>query len=257
MNMLPMIIKTWGGQLYGVTVIKPPAVMGFDDAFSVCAITWATIFFLFLLHLARTKWMIVTVSLIYVAIQIMAMINVVYGGLDQVFIRPNFQTGIRIFWLAFGVLLMLLGGVYLRDWAVLRKGSGAGLWIGFPGGERPSGGMADLFIVKLFVGIFYMLLAALLGAGAVLSSAFTLQDYDVFIMALGRTQANDAQGGLQESMKYISAYLSPGILAALVALIFSLAPKLREIVRDRLVLVKLTFALIFLALGAGAIITVL
>ena len=240
-----------------VRVSATPLQTGFDDAFGVLPVIWATVFFLFLVHMVRTKWMAAFIAIIYVAIQVMLLISLVYGGLDRVLIEPTVSSGIRIFWFVAGALLVGVGSVYARDWQVLRKDPQAKLWIGFPDSPDGKAKSSDMFIVKLFAQFFFMLIAVILGVASTVTCSVVLQDYDIFIKVLGTSQMQGDKEALNHVLTYIGAYLTPSYVAALLAVVFLLWGGLRTIIRDRLVVITMTLAIVFTALGAGAIITVM
>lgn len=257
MSMTPLLANSLGQSPLASWLVSTPGATGLDDAFAVGPVAWAAIFFLFLVHIVRSKWMTVLVSVLYVAIQVMMMLNLVYGALDPILVRPPVETGLHVFWLVFGVLLIGVGSVYARDWQALRKNPQAKLWIGFPGGDEREDKSSDLFIVRLFVRLFFMLFAVLLGVLSVVSCSVVLADYDVFIMMLRATQEETAQVALRKVLAYVGAFLTPSYAAAVLAVLFCLWDGFRRSVRDRMVIIKLTLAIVFTVLGAGAIITVM
>ncbi|MBZ0165321.1 MAG: hypothetical protein K8I00_00840 [Candidatus Omnitrophica bacterium] len=250
-------IPFWMTHLSTGYAARTPVSMGIDDALNIFPITWSLIFLFFMIHLVRSKWNIIFSGLLFVVIQIMGLIALVHGNLDPFLIRPQIYLGLKIFWACTGCALLILGGVYLRDWMTLRRDPQAKLWIGFPQYDNKDGKSGDLFIVKLFMNLFYLFLAAVLGAVSVVSSAFTLQDYDVFIMLLDTKARYNVQIAEQQVMKYIGAYLLPSIGVVFLAVLFSFFKGIRNVLGRRLVLIKLTISMIYFGLGAGAIITIL
>lgn len=250
-------VSFWMARLSTGLAARTPVSMGIDDALNIFPMTWSLLFLFFLIHLVRSKWNIIFSGLLFVVIQIIGLIALVHGNLDPFLVRPQVYLGLKIFWSCLGCALIILGGIYLRDWMKLRRDPQAKLWIGFPQYDSAENKSGDLFIVKLFMNLFYLFLAAVLGAVAVVSSAFTLQDYDVFIMLLDTKARYNIQIAEQQVMKYIGAYLCPSIGAVFLAVIFSLFHGVRNMLGRRVVLIKLTISMIYLGLGAGAIITIL
>ena len=243
-----------GPAAYGVT---GPVALGFDDAFGTSAITWALIFFLFLIHVVRSKWMMLMAGLIFVTIQLMGLIGLIHGTLDPFLTRPEVYKGIGIIWGIIGIVLSAFGVMYFKDWMALKKDPDAKQIIKFPDYGRLDKKSGDLFIVRMFINVFYLFLAGVLGVVAVVMCSITLQDYNIFIMVMGAVGTEGAKTVQQEVIKYIGAYLTPCFAAVLLAVIFGLSDKLRALLQKRFILVKMSFAVILLTLGAGAIITVI
>lgn len=228
--------------------------MGFDDAFSVYAITWALLFLVFLVHVVRSAWTIFIGALFYVSAQVWLLIGLVHGGYDMILVRPGVDSGVRIFWFVMGVLLVIVGAVHMQDWASMRADSRHKPRIGFPKFDVDPQGIADLFIVKLFLNLLYIVIAGLMGLLSVASCAFTLQDYDVFIMVLGTAQHESREAALQDALRYVGAYLWPSFAVSAAAVVFCLSAKVRKVFQDRFIKLKFVFALVFVVLGVGAII---
>ena len=228
--------------------------MGFDDAFSVFPIAWTLLFLVFLVHAVRTPWTIFLASIAYVSVQVWLLVGLVYGNFDMFLVRPGVDSVVRIFWLALGLIMIIIGAVHMQDWASMRGDRSAKPRIGFPKEDSGSQGLSDLFIVKLFLSLLYITVAAVMGGLAVATCALTLQDYDVFIAVLSTSHFENQEAALQDAMRYVAAYLWPSFSAASIAVVFWLSKTVRNALQERFLKLKFVFALVYVVLGVGTII---
>ncbi|MGE0267698.1 MAG: hypothetical protein AB7S78_04485 [Candidatus Omnitrophota bacterium] len=245
---LNRVNSTWG---FGLAFS-----LGVEDGFNINSLSVAMLFFIFLVYVVRSPKNIIFSGLLCMTLQLMVLTSMVHGNFDILLSRESVYQYVKILCGLLGLIFLMIGFFYFRDWWQLRIGGGRQKqWIHLPTPLETNEKSEGLLIVKFFISLFYWVLAMLFGAVIVLISSYAVQDYTMFIMLLDSVSQEKINFGEQAVMIYGLAYLIPTSVLCIMAGLYSFNGGFRKYVERSLSIVKIILSAVFFSFGIGLMIT--
>lgn len=230
--------------------------LGAEDGFNINSLSLTLLFFFFLIYIVRTRKNIIFCGLLCMVLQLVTLTSMVHGNFDIFLSQENVYSYIRILCGLLGLIFLIIGFLYFRDWWQVRLGNNSQRqWIKFPAirtiNERSEGGL----IVDVFVSFFYWILSMLFGGIIVFMSSYAVQDYTMFIMLIDSISKERINFGEQAILIYAVAYLFPTFVLWIIAGIYAFNEKFQKYIERSVSIVKIVLSAIFISFGVGLMTT--
>lgn len=244
--------RSWMDRLQPSYGVATALALGSRDGINLFSLSITLTFLSFLIHRARSSRAVLSYGFIALAAQFVMTVLLVHGRFDFLMSKEQVVDWIKMFYWFYAAAIVLIGGVYFRDWWLHRSGQLDKLTIKSrteKTQQTSRGGVILRETLKGFVPALYAIFVVVLGSIAT-------QDYTVFMMIVKYSRAgDDIWLARKVAYTYSASFMFPTLVAFLLAYCYHSSEKLKSKLSDSISMVKVVCSAVYLSVGVGLLLT--
>ncbi|MBP9855499.1 MAG: hypothetical protein KBD53_11585 [Candidatus Omnitrophica bacterium] len=242
--------ESWMGRVHSTWGFGLALTYGLEDSFNVNTLALALIFFYFLIYIVRTKKTVILCGLLCMVVQGVTIALLIHGMFDIILSLESVYLFIKVFCAVLGMIFVIVGCLYFRDWLTLRRGkSKSELWIKQPNFLIENKGSPR--IKFFFVSLLYCIFSVLFGAVIVLMSSFAVHDYPMTVILIDFISKEQFKVGEQAVLLYSTVYVISTFVLCVIAAVYSFNEHFRRHIEQAVSKVNIYLSAVFLSFGIG------